>query len=141
MSATAESRGKITGTTQTVKEPFVAEKVKASISSEKQRAEPLGIKKEYKKSRKICRATFTLPGEAAPKDGKVTILGDFDNWDKEASPLKRLANGDFVITLNLATGKEYRFRYLIDGKIWENDCCADKYVKSPYGVEDSVVCA
>jgi 1,4-alpha-glucan branching enzyme len=70
----------------------------------------------------------------------VTIVGDFNNWDKEATPMKKLKNGDFTITLGLASGREYRFRYLIDGKIWENDWCADKYVKNPYGAEDSVVC-
>jgi 1,4-alpha-glucan branching enzyme len=137
--ATEKSGEKITGTIQAEKAPSIAEKVKASARAEKRKAEPLGIKKEYKKSGKICRATFTLPGKAAPKARKVTIVGDFNNWDKEATPLKRLAEGDFTITLDLDAGKEYRFRYLIDGKMWENDWSADKYVKSPYGVEDSVV--
>jgi 1,4-alpha-glucan branching enzyme len=152
VSATEESREKITGTTQAVIEPSVAEKAratkkpateisKASVRAEKQKAEPLGIRKEYTKSHKMCCATFRLPGEAAPKARKVTIVGDFNNWDREATPLKKLENGDFTITLDLDPGKEYRFRYLIDGKMWENDWRADKYVKSPYGVEDSVVCA
>jgi 1,4-alpha-glucan branching enzyme len=140
VSATEESREKIT-TTQTVKEPSVAEKVKASVSAEKHKAKPLGIRKEYTKSHNICCATFRLPIEAAPKVRKVTIVGDFNNWDKEATPLKKLENGDFTITLGLDPDKEYHFRYLIDGKMWENDWHADKYVKSPYGVEDSVVCA
>jgi 1,4-alpha-glucan branching enzyme len=150
--ATEESREKIIRTTKTVKEPSVAEKARAtkksatersraSVNAKKQKAEPLGIRKEYTNSQKICCATFTLPREAAPKAQKVTIVGDFNSWDKEASPLKKLENGDFTITIELDTAKEYRFRYLIDGNMWENDWRADKYVKSPYGVEDSVVCA
>ncbi len=134
-----------------VKEPSVADKArapkkaatgsaKASVHAGKQN-EPPGIRKAYSKSHKMCRATFRLPREAAPKARKVTIVGDFNNWDKETTRLQKLDNGDFTITLELAPGKEYRFRYLIDGKIWENDWCADKYVKSTYGVEDSVVCA
>jgi len=47
---------------------------------------------------------------------------------------------DWRLLLKLAAGREYRFRYLIDGQRWENDWHADKYLKSPYGVEDSVVC-
>lgn len=152
VNATEESREKITGTAQAVKEPALAKKAratkkpvtessKASVSSGKQKAEPLGIRKEYSNSHKICRATFRLPREAAPKAREVTIVGDFNNWDKEATLLKKLENGDFTITLDLDPGKEYHFRYLIDGKIWENDWRADKYVKNPYGVEDSVVCA
>src|SRR5512135_48382 len=130
-----------------VKEPSVAEKAratkkpapgssKASVSAGKQKEGPLGIRKEYSKSHKMCRATFRLPGEAAPKARKVTIVGDFNNWDKEATILTKLENGDFTMTLELDPGKEYHFRYLIDGKMWENDWRADKYVKSPYGVED-----
>jgi 1,4-alpha-glucan branching enzyme len=135
--ATEKSREKIIGTIHAAKKSSMAEKESASESPEKQQAEPLGIKKEYTNLRKICRATFRLPGGAALKARKVTIVGDFNNWDKEATPMK---NGDFTITLGLAPGREYRFRYLIDGKKWENDWCADKYVKNPYGVEDSVVC-
>ena len=152
INATKASREKITGTNQAVKEPSVAEKAratkkaanensKASVCVGKQKKEPLGIRKEYSKSHKMCRATFRLPREAAPKAQKITIVGDFNNWDKEATLLKKLENGDFTITLELDPGKEYRFRYLIDDKMWENDWRADKYVKSTYGVEDSVVCA
>ena len=138
-------------TTKTVKEPSVADKAgatkktaakrsKAIVRAGEQKTEPFGIRKEYSKSQKMCRATFRLPAEAAPKARKVTIVGDFNNWDKETTLLRKLDNGDFTITLELDPGKEYRFRYLIDGKIWENDWRADKYVKTPYGVEDSVVC-
>jgi 1,4-alpha-glucan branching enzyme len=137
---TEKSREKITGTIQPAKKPSIAEKVKAFESPEKQEAEPFGIKKEYEKSGKICRATFRLPGGAALKARKVTIVGDFNNWDKEATPMEKLKNGDFTITLSLAPGREYRFRYIFYLNNWKNDWCADKYVKSPYGVEDSVVC-
>ncbi len=89
----------------------------------------------------MCRATFRLSREAAPKAWEIAIVGDFNNWDKEATLLVKLENGDFTITLELDPGKEYRFRYLIDDKTWENDWRAGKYVKNPYGVEDSVVCA
>ncbi len=134
-----------------VKEPSVADKTratkkpatessKASVRAGKQKAEPLGIRKEYSKSHKVCHATFRLPGEAAPKARKVTLVGDFNGWDKETTRLQKLDNGDFTVTLELDPGREYRFRYLIDGKIWENDWRADKYVKNPYGDEDSVVC-
>ncbi len=99
----------------------------------------LGIKKESMKSGKRRRVTFRLPAEAAPEARKVTIVGEFNNWDQEATPLSRSEGGDFTVTLDLDSGKEYRFRYLIDGKRWENDWRADKYVKSPFGVEDSVV--
>ncbi len=98
-----------------------------------------GFIKQYLKGGSKCKVTFTLPGEAASDAGKVTIVGDFNNWNAAESPMKKINNGDFEITLNLACGREYRFRYLIDGNRWENDWRADKYVPNNFGAEDSVV--
>jgi hypothetical protein len=53
--------------------------------------------------------------------------------------MSKLKDGGFSVTLDLEPGREYRFRYLIDEQIWENDREADKYEPSPYGAEDSVV--
>lgn len=99
----------------------------------------LGIKKQCLKSRPICKVTFTLPGEAAPRARQVTIVGDFNGWDEGANPLRKLKSGNFTATLELEKGRQYRFRYLIDGERWENDWCADRYVPNPHGTEDSVV--
>ena len=99
----------------------------------------LGIKKQYLKSGLSCRVSFRLPKEAAIAAKKVTIVGDFNNWDSEATQMKRLKNGDFIVTLELNTGRAYNYRYLIDGNRWENDWCADRYEQNPYGGENSVV--
>ncbi len=103
-------------------------------------AESLCIQKEPVKSSNLCKVTFRLPAEAASNAERVAIVGDFNDWSQVSTPLRKLENGDFTVTIELATGREYRFRYLIDGQRWENDWHADKYLKSPYGVEDSVVC-
>ncbi len=111
-----------------------------SPALQESKAELCGITKEYTKSRNLCKVTFILPGEAALKAQQVAIVGDFNNWSKTNTSLSKMENGDFTVTLDLETGKEYRFRYLIDNHRWENDWCADKYLAGPYGVEDSVVC-
>ncbi|MBN1841408.1 MAG: isoamylase early set domain-containing protein [Deltaproteobacteria bacterium] len=99
----------------------------------------VGIKKEYLKSRDVCKVTFRLPKIAAPDAKNVCIVGDFNNWNVYANPMKRLKNGGYTITLELKLGKEYQFRYLIDESKWENDWNADKYVKSPFGDSDNSV--
>jgi hypothetical protein len=43
--------------------------------------------------------------------------------------------------VELESGKEYQFRYLINGETWENDFEADAYAPTPFGVENSVVSA
>jgi 1,4-alpha-glucan branching enzyme len=98
-----------------------------------------GIKKEYLKSKKTCKVTFKLPRIAAPKAKDVCIVGDFNSWNIYANPMKKLKTGDYTITLELEPGREYQFRYLIDGAKWENDWNADKYVRSPFGDSDNSV--
>ncbi len=98
-----------------------------------------GIKKQYFKSTAACRVTFRLPKDAVPEARMVTIAGDFNNWDTAETQLKRFKSGDFKVTLELPGNREYRFRYLIDGRRWENDWFADKYIPNPYGCDDSVV--
>ena len=98
-----------------------------------------GIQKKYLKAKGVCKVTFTLPKIAAPDAKSVCIVGDFNNWNIYANPLKKLKNGNFSITLELESGKEYQFRYLIDECKWENDWNADKYVRSCYGDTDNSV--
>ncbi|MCP5006407.1 MAG: glycoside hydrolase [Planctomycetes bacterium] len=101
-----------------------------------------GITKEYLEGGRVCRVTFTLPEAAAPDAESVYVVGDFNKWNNTSNPMKRLENGDFMTMLDLDTGNEYQFLYLVDESKWENDWNADKYVKSPYGEnENSVVIA
>ncbi len=100
------------------------------------------IKKQFLKTKPVCKATFTLPVEAAPGAESVAIIGDFNNWNEaEGIPMKKQKNGLFKAVVELETGKEYQFRYLIDGATWENDWEADDYAPTPYGVDNSVVSA
>jgi len=96
------------------------------------------IKKKYLKTKPVCKVTFVLPKDAAQNAQSVTIVGDFNRWNRTANPLKALKNGNYTITLNLEKG-EYRFRYLIDGSKWENDWYADRYVPNSFGCDNSVV--
>jgi len=113
-----------------------SKKVHNKIS--KSRVACVGLKKTYLKS-SGCRVTFVLPKEAAPEAEKVTIVGDFNNWNYAETEMKKLRSGDFKLTLKLSPDREYKFRYLIDSRKWENDWCADKYIPNPFGGDDSVV--
>jgi len=114
-------------------------KAEVSANQKKRAGGTKGIKKEYVDSRPFCRVTFMMPKQAAGEANRVALLGDFNEWDKDAMPMKRLRNGNFEISLELPSNGEYRFRYLIDGSRWENDLSADRYEPNPYGCDDSVV--
>jgi 1,4-alpha-glucan branching enzyme len=128
-----QEKGTAKKTTTAKKKPTKSPTGKGAV------AETVGIKKEYLKRKNVCRVTLRLPRVGAPDARTVCIVGDFNNWNIYANPMKRLKNGDFTITLDLEPDNEYQFRYLIDETKWENDWNADKYVKSPFGSDNSVI--
>ncbi len=100
------------------------------------------IKKQFLKTKPVCKATFTLPVEAAPEAETVQLVGDFNDWKIDDAPeMKKQKNGMFKLVLDLETGKNYEYRYLVDGTVWINDWEADEYTPNPYGVDNCVVVA
>jgi 1,4-alpha-glucan branching enzyme len=95
--------------------------------------------KKYLKSKPICKVTFKLAPDAADTSSSAYLVGDFNNWNTSSTPMKKLKNGAFTVTLDLEKDREYQYRYLLDRDRWENDWEADKYVPTPYGADNSVV--
>ena len=95
------------------------------------------MKKAYAKNGRTCRVTFAVQPEGHVHT--ACLCGEFNGWDTTAHPMKRRKDGYFALTLSLAAGQQYRFRYFLDGARWENDQGADAYVSNPFGGEDSVV--
>ena len=94
----------------------------------------MSIKKQFLKNGSICKVTFKVANGKSLKADDIKLLGDFNNWDHSQESMKHLKNGDFTQTLNLEVGKEYQFRYLVDGVFWDNEIEADKIV--PNGIEE-----
>ena len=100
----------------------------------------MGIKKQYLKNKPVCKVTFKLPKQAAKGAKSVRVVGDFNNWDNKATPMKSFKDGTFEATIQLEPNREYQFKYLINENVWENDWDADKYAQSPIGYwENSVI--
>ena len=95
------------------------------------------LKKQYFKTKDTCKVTFSLP--AAVQGEMVYLVGDFNGWDEKTTPMKRHKDGSFTATLELQKGKEYQFRYLVNGSEWHNDWQADRYVPNPFSGDNSVV--
>ena len=94
----------------------------------------MSITKKYLKSKSICKVTFRVPAEVGVNHKMAFILGDFNNWDKSANRMKKLVkDGSFSVVVDLETGKEYEFKYLLDGNIWLNDDSADKQITTHFG--------
>lgn len=101
----------------------------------------MSFKKQYLKSKPVCKVTFKITKEEAKNAELVRLVGDFNDWDLACTPMKKLKNGDFTSTVNLDTQSNYEFRYLLDDKDWENDWSADEYVPSSVSFDDNSVVA
>lgn len=99
----------------------------------------MALKKSYSKDKKTCKVTFTVSPEAAQGAKTITIAGDFNSWSSTETALKKGKDGSFSVAINLEPGKEYQFRYLLDGSRWENDWAADKYIPAPFSSTDNSV--
>mgnify|MGYP000067049513 FL=1 len=97
------------------------------------------IAKQFLKNKPIAKVTFELPAEAVAGAKLVSLVGDFNDWDVAAQPLKKQKDGSFKTVVELPIGTEYQYRFIIDGETWANDWAADKYVPSPVSVEENSV--
>lgn len=98
------------------------------------------LKKRYLKSRNAWKVTFELPKSELPKTvrpRKVYLMGEFNDWSP-ITPME-LRQNVFCTTLELEPGREYQFRYLVNGKYWFNDSQADAYVPNGFGDDNCVV--
>jgi 1,4-alpha-glucan branching enzyme len=96
------------------------------------------IRKEPQPGEQFVRVTFELPSSIWAE--RVNLVGDFNNWDSSKDEmLQSRHDGNWRITLILPAGREYQFRYLVNGRDWHNDWHADKYAPNQYGTDNSVV--
>ncbi|MFT5959445.1 MAG: 1,4-alpha-glucan branching enzyme [Polaribacter sp.] len=96
----------------------------------------MAIKKQFLKSKPVCKVTFTVPAEEATS---VAVVGSFNEWSADSTTLKKLKNGSFKGTVNLKANTSHEFKYLIDGS-YINETEADGYAWNDFaGSENSVI--
>ena len=99
----------------------------------------MSLKKHFDAKKHIYKVTFTLANDVANSSKRVNLVGDFNNWDIESTPMTKLKGGDYAVSIDLPEGKEYEFRYFSEGLGWLNEKEADKHVLNKYLTENSVV--
>ncbi len=97
------------------------------------------IKKRYARDGSSCNVTFVIQAEQAEGVQTAFVAGDFNNWSRSATPMKKTSEGGFEASVKLDAGREFHFRYLLDDTRWDNDWHADKYVQSPFRDADNSV--
>ena len=95
------------------------------------------VNKQHLKSKPVCKVTFYSPAQIEAET--VHLVGDFNGWSETETEMKKLKDGRFSVLLELEAGKDYQYRYLVNGRDWHNDWEADKYVANPFSGDNSVV--
>ena len=65
------------------------------------------------------RITFALPADEP--SGAVSVVGDFNDWNPHAHPMRKRANGTRSAVVIVPAGATVRFRYLAEGGVWFDD--------------------
>ena len=63
-----------------------------------------------KNQSRVVRFMYMAPHAAA-----VSVVGDFNNWQAEAHPMKRLPDGGWTASIALHHG-HHRYQFLVDGQ-------------------------
>lgn len=75
----------------------------------------------------------------APEAARVTLAGDFNDWDRDATPLSRSgANGVWSVVVPLQSGR-YRYVFIVDGTRWIPDAAAARGPEDDFGPSSVVL--
>ena len=75
----------------------------------------------------------------APASSRVAVVGDFNDWDPAATPLRPTGDpGGWVVELRLKPGR-YNYTFLIDGRRWARDPRQSPAAESDFGAPVSVL--
>ena len=73
---------------------------------------------------------------SAPEAKDVSLVGNFNQWNTQANPMKKDKKGMWKATLPLETGR-YEYRFFADGN-WENDPSCWCWVANEFGGQNCV---
>jgi hypothetical protein len=73
-----------------------------------------------------------------PADSAVVLVGDFNDWNPVATPLRRDADGVWSVTVPLRPGR-YRYTFIVDGTRWRRDPAAPRALEDDFGAPTSVI--
>jgi 1,4-alpha-glucan branching enzyme len=89
------------------------------------------------KKQPLVKVTFALSADEIAQP--VSVLGDFNNWDPHAHPMKKRSNGTCSAVVEVPAGSAFRFKYLSADGTWFCDPEAEAVVHDEYQVVDSLL--
>ncbi len=94
------------------------------------------IEKHRQPRKRVVKVTFSIPIEWM--DRGASVVGDFNDWDPTATPLRKRGSVRMV-SVALEPGRVYAFRYLDTLGRWHDDPAADDVRPNASGGTDCVI--
>jgi hypothetical protein len=95
------------------------------------------LKREAIKGSDQVKVTFVIPND--PVQPRISVVGDFNNWDPNATVFVKRQNNTRSVSATVDTGKRYRFRYYSADGNWMNDDAADAYEPNEHGSQNCIL--
>ena len=73
----------------------------------------------------------------APQAKKVSVAGNFNNWDPNAAPMKKNKLGQWKTTVSLIPGR-YEYKYFADGS-WVTDPQCQEVIANDKGTTNCAI--
>jgi Carbohydrate-binding module 48 (Isoamylase N-terminal domain) len=78
-------------------------------------------------------------GFAAPHASSVALVGDFNNWDPRATPLRAASTGGvWSVEVPISPGR-HLYAFVVDGTVWRPDPAAPKATGEDFGEPNSAL--
>ena len=100
--------------------PAKETKATKTTKAAKKEEEAPKAKRPYTRRSTKQAIKFELSNEQAQNADFASVAGEFNGWDKDATPMTKTLNG-FEVEVELEKGKSYQFRYVLNGTTWIND--------------------
>ena len=71
-------------------------------------------------------------------DSAVTVVGDFNDWDPRATPLRPTDDSLWSVVVPLRPGR-YHYTFVVDGTRWSRDPSAPRALEDDFGTPTSVI--
>jgi hypothetical protein len=71
-------------------------------------------------------------------DSTVAVVGDFNDWDPRATPLRAASDSLWSVVVPLRPGR-YRYTFVVDGTRWRRDPSAPRALEDDFGTPTSVI--
>jgi len=92
---------------------------------------------------RVARAASGSPivqfGFVAPHASSVALVGDFNNWDPKATPLRAASTGGvWSVEVPVQPGR-HLYAFVVDGTVWRPDPAAPKATGEDFGEPNSAL--